>query len=96
VLRVSERIVDQDAQSILDGYGVLTITWPDEAPRNQRLDFIRPDLHPNDSLPAPVSFSIAAHALGCRCEGFVKINQLLDTAELRAGPLRRSSVEVAH
>jgi hypothetical protein len=25
-----------------------------------------------------------------------KINQLLDTAELRAGPLRRSSVEVAH
>jgi hypothetical protein len=66
VSRVSERIVDQDAQSILDGYGILAVTWPEEAPRYQGFDFSRPDLQPNDSLSTPLSPSILAHALGTR------------------------------
>ena len=63
MLRVSERIVDQDAESILDGYGILAVTWPEEALRDQGFDFIRPDLDLNDSLTPPLSLAVTAHAI---------------------------------
>jgi hypothetical protein len=63
-LQVSERLIDEGAHPKLDGNGVLTVIWPEVAPRYQGFDFSRPDLHPNDSLSAPLSLSIAAIALG--------------------------------
>jgi hypothetical protein len=74
-LQRPERLVDERAQPKLDGNGVLAVTWPEEAPRYQGFDFSRPDLQPNDSLPAPVSLSVTAHALGRRCPGFVIFRQ---------------------
>ncbi len=64
-LQRSERLIDEGAYPKLDGAVVLTITWPEEAPQDQCLDFIRSDLQPNDSLSTPLSISIAAIALGC-------------------------------
>ena len=59
-------LVDERAHPKLDGGGVLTVTWSEEAPRYQGFDFSRPDLQPNDALSTPLSPSILAHALGTR------------------------------
>ena len=63
-LQRSERLIDVGAHPKLDGVGVLTVTWPEEAPRYQGFDFSRPDLQPNDSLSTALSLAVTAHAFG--------------------------------
>ncbi len=68
-LQVSERLIDQGANPKLDGSYILAVIWSEKAPGDQRVNFSRPDLHPNDSLSTPPSRSMTAHTLG-RCRAF--------------------------